>query len=120
MVLGVFLALISLLQCNPDEGPLPEPVNPFLLDSTPVSYSQEVLKVLNSGNCLGCHSDEVKQGNISLEGHENFKTIAESETLLKAIKHEPGAVPMPLDRDKLSIEKIAVIERWAFQGFKNN
>lgn len=119
-VVSVAVGLLALSHCNPDDTPPPEPVDSLLLDSTPVSYGEDVLKVLNSGNCLGCHSDDTKQGNLSLEGYENFKKAADDETLLRAIKHQSGAVPMPLDRDKLSAEKIAVIERWIIQGAKEN
>ena len=115
VLLGFFVA-----QCNPDEGQIPEPVNPLLLDSTPVSYATDVIEVLNNGNCLGCHSNNVRQGDLSLEGYENFKAAASTETLLKAIKHQEGAVPMPLDRPRLNGERIIIIEKWILQGSKEN
>lgn len=120
ILLGLSLLVFQSGSCKKDEGPEPELIDSIRLDSSEVLLSIDVMKVLNNGNCLGCHSEDVKQGGVSLEGHNNLKKWAEVGKLVASIKHESGAVPMPLDRDKLSEERIWVIERWVLQGFKDN
>lgn len=117
-----FLGLLSwqTSSCKKEEIPEPEPVDSVRLDSSEVSYAMDVVKVLNNGNCTGCHSETAARGGVVLIGHEELKKWAENGRLLKSVRHEPGAVPMPLDRDKLTEERIWILERWVLQGLKDN
>jgi len=120
ILLGFSLLILQSSGCKKDDEPEPEVIDSVRLDSSEVLLSIDVIKVLNNGNCLGCHSENVQQGGVNLEGYENLKKWAEAGKLVASIKHEPGAVPMPLDRDKLSEERIWIIERWVLQGLKDN
>lgn len=106
--------------CKKEEEPEPEPIDSIRVDSSEVAFSVDVKKVLNNGNCLGCHSTEVAQGGVALEIHSDLKKWADSGKLLRSVRHESGAVPMPLDRGKLTEERIWILERWVLQGFKDN
>lgn len=123
IMLFCFLVFIILgaYNCGKEEITDEPKIDSIRLDTSRVSYSQDVLKVLNNGNCTGCHSDLVKNGGISVEGHSNLKTIAlDGKKLLGSITHKKGYKPMPLDAAKLSEERIWVIERWINQGCKDN
>jgi len=119
-LLSLLLVLSYTASCNPDDEVEDPPIDSIRLDSSEVSFTADVQKVLQNGNCLGCHSNQVKRGDVSVEGHKNLAKAVEEHNLLKAIRHESGAVPMPLDRPKLTEARIWVIERWVLQGLKDN
>jgi len=122
ILLFCFLVFIILgaYNCGKEEITDEPKIDSIRLDTSRVSYSQDVLKVLNNGNCTGCHSNLVKNGGISVEGHANLQALALSGKLLGSIAQQKGYIPMPLDAPKLFEERIWKIERWINQGCKDN
>ena len=85
-----------------------------------VTYASTVVSILQSNGCLGCHSGGAPSGNISLEGYNNVRTVAQNGKLFGAINHSPGFAPMPLGGNKMSSCNINKIKAWIDAGFSNN
>ncbi|MCB2221011.1 MAG: hypothetical protein KQI35_11495 [Bacteroidetes bacterium] len=93
-------------------------------DSLNVSFSETVFPIIQN-SCLGCHSGSNPNGGISLTNYQQIKTAGSitpgsSGSLLGAITHAPGNVPMPQNGAQLSDCKIAQIRSWVNDGMPNN
>lgn len=91
-------------------------------DTTGVTYSQTI-KPLVGNYCLACHGSNNYSslgGNLNLDGYNNLSSAVKSGVLLKSIKHEAGASPMPKNSPQLSECHIAQIEKWISSGSQNN
>ena len=87
-----------------------------------ISYKNDVQHILNS-NCgaqAGCHSNGSASGGVKLESWQGTNIVAESGLLMKSIKHESGAAPMPNANKKIDNCYIAIIEKWIKAGRLNN
>ena len=89
-------------------------------DVTNVTYSSTVVPILQSNGCLGCHSGGAPSGNISLEGYNNVKLVAQNGKLFGVISHSPGFTPMPQGGSKMSSCNINKIKAWIDAGSPNN
>jgi mono/diheme cytochrome c family protein len=80
--------------------------------------------------CAGCHGAGKPKGGIDLRNYESvLKGGGEgpvvkagdpaNSMLIKAIKHLPGAKPMPMGGGQLPPEEIKAIEDWVQAGAKN-
>lgn len=123
LLLTFALMPFFLTGCYYDKEELLYPVS-NVCDTTSVSYSLMVEPIVKS-NCYTCHSNAVAQtagAGISLEGHANFSGFVTNNTtkFLNAVKHEPGASPMPKGGNKLPNCDISKIEAWINQGAQNN
>ena len=78
-------------------------------------------------NCTVCHSGERPQGNLRLDfrggwqqggmsGAAILPGNVDQSPLIRAIRHEGSAAPMPLGGKKLSPDVIAAFERWVSMG----
>ena len=93
-------------------------------DTTNVTYSNTIAPIISS-NCYACHSNSTSAtsgSGISWEGYANLDGYLDlfSGTLLGAIRHENGFLPMPKDQPKLSDCDIRKIEIWISQGHPDN
>lgn len=84
-----------------------------------VSYTQDVLPILQN-NCYSCHNQQVRNGNVTLEGYDNVKIRANSGALVGVIKHQSGFSAMPQGQPQLDGCLIDKIEQWVLDGAKNN
>lgn len=88
-------------------------------DTANVTYSADISPAIQN-NCLVCHSNAARLGNITLEGYDNLKAQVNNGRLLGAIKHQPGFAPMPDGLPQLDACLIARIEQWITDGAPNN
>lgn len=89
-------------------------------DTSGINYFNGVLPILQGNGCLGCHSGGASSGNISLEGFNNVRVVAQNGRLLGAISHIPGFSPMPQGGNKLSACNINKVKAWIDAGTPNN
>lgn len=88
-------------------------------DTSVASYSAGVQPILER-YCLGCHSGNAPQGNISLSSYPDVHSAVLDGTLAGSVNHFPGYSAMPQGGAKLSDCNLAAIERWIAAGALNN
>jgi len=66
-------------------------------------------------HCQSCHSGDRPQGNLRLDHRDGWKPVG-AAAILRAIRHEPGAKPMPLGAKKLPAGVITSFEEWVRAG----
>jgi hypothetical protein len=125
-IVAAFFAALVLSNCKHDPNELGEPSisNPVIPGDTnkidSICFADSILPILHS-NCAksGCHDDTARQSGINLSTYENvISTI--SGTLLLQVIQDPGPLGMPqAPNPKLSVNQIAVIQRWIQEGMKN-
>lgn len=116
--LGLFVVLFQ--GCYYDKSDLMYPAAGC--DTTAVTYSQTVKPLVNN-YCLACHGSSNYSsmgGNLNLDGYSNLSSAAKNGVLLKSIRHEAGASPMPKNSPQLSECHIAKLEKWILAGSLNN
>ncbi len=91
---------------NPDPDP-----DTTLCDTTNVTYTGKVYPILDQ-YCISCHSGASPQGGLDFTNYDQLAFVAESGTLLGAIKHLQGYSAMPKDLPQLDSCKIRIIEIW--------
>lgn len=94
-----------------------------------VDFNADVRPILNK-NCLSCHGGVKQLGELSFLFKEEAFQLTESNVyaiipgnakeseLIKRIKHYDPELQMPPERDPLSKEDIATLEKWINQGAK--
>lgn len=95
------------------------PASGATCDTSNVSYITDVKPVLDA-NCLGCHSNSLPSGSISLEGYSNVQGVANSGLLYKVINHAPGIPAMPQGQPQLPSCQILKIKAWIDAGAAQN
>jgi hypothetical protein len=88
-------------------------------DTTNVSYSMQVLPILQS-NCYVCHSGPGASSGIDFSNYGAFKGWAQSGYVAGDITAAPGHIPMPYGLPSLSSCEINTILAWIDQGMLNN
>ena len=112
-----FVMLLSVVGCYYD---VEEEIYPTLeCDTLDMSYETDIQPLIEE-NCYGCHSAAANFGNVNLEGHPQVLQYVTDESLLGAIKHDPGFSPMPKNLSKLLECEIEKIESWISDGALNN
>lgn len=106
----ILVALIA--SCKKDQT-----AQPICLDE--ISYTNDVVPILmNSCATTGCHSAEANANGMNFT---NYDAVFEHrEQIVKAIRHESGATPMPIGANQLSTAQISAISCWIEQGALNN
>lgn len=84
-----------------------------------MSYADDILPII-SGNCYGCHGNDIVTAGIDLEGYTDLKVRVDNGDLVGAITHAPGYTPMPYNQPKLSDCDINKIKAWIQSGAPNN
>ena len=119
VILVICIVLIATQGCYYDKEEL---LYPSGCDTTVVTYAQTVKPVIGA-YCLSCHGTltyNTLGGSINLDGYTNIIKQVESGQLLKSIKHEAGASPMPKNQQQLSSCNIAKIQKWINASAPNN
>ena len=121
--------LAALLSCGTfARGEDKPPADP----NAPVSYFRQVLPILRTKNCTGCHQPAKKGGEYVmtdftalLKGGETGEAAIvpgkpADSNLIKQITPAGGKAEMPKDGPPLSDSEIALIAKWIEQGAKDD
>lgn len=93
---------------------------PDTCDTLNVTYSGTILRIIEH-NCYECHSNaNVQVSQIPLEGYANLIIKINDGKLIRAIRHQNNASPMPKDRPALPECDILKIEKWISEGALDN
>lgn len=87
-----------------------------------ITYHADIVNILQQ-NCYICHGTDkyaTAGGNHQLDSYPVLQQMVLNGKLLKAIDHEPGAVPMPYGGGKLQDCDIMKITAWVNRGASNN
>jgi hypothetical protein len=90
-----------------------------LCDLDSVHFTEHVLPIISS-KCMPCHDNTQASGGLTLVTYDDISFLALDGILLKSIKHEAGATPMPQGDEQLHECYISAIEKWTAQGALNN
>lgn len=93
--------------------------NAGLCDTAMVSYSADVLPIINT-YCFGCHSGSAPQGGILLTSYQEISAQANNGFLRGVVEYQQGYVPMPYNASPLNDCDIALIRNWVLDGAPNN
>ena len=95
------------------------PVSYGSCDTSITTYSGFVSPFINN-NCIGCHSDAVNSGGVSLEGHTKAQLKALDGPLLGSLGHQAGYAAMPPSGIKIDNCTYTKISAWVNAGAPNN
>ena len=115
----VILIGVAVSCTKQSEDVLKSQVDNGTCDTANMQYSANVLPILVA-NCYSCHANGIVNGGVSLDGYSNVVTQVQNGSLIKAITHAPGVVPMPFDGGKLSDCNIAIIQAWVNESAPDN
>ena len=87
------------------------PPDTTLCDSSNVTYPGTIFPIFQA-NCITCHSQPIPAAGIDLNNFENVAFIAQSGSLMGAIKHLQGYIPMPQNGPPLTDCEIGLIQKW--------
>jgi len=112
LLFGLASALLVLYNgCkHKPEDYIPDP-DTTTCDTANVTYLGTVYPILDQ-NCIFCHSGATPSGGLDFTDYNQVAFVAELGILIDAIKHLPGASPMPQNSDMLDSCKIRQIEIW--------
>ena len=88
-------------------------------DTTSISYTDDILEILNF-RCFSCHEDGIAGDGIIFKEYNELKVLVENGKLLGSIKHNPCCSPMPKDDNQLPDCEINKVEAWIRDGALNN
>jgi len=111
---AAFFGTLLLFSCTKDKA---KPKSALDCTTTAHTFAADVQPILTTNCALSdCHSDAQDDGGFPLNTYDDAVFAAGFEEFLKAIKHEPGAEPMPDGEPKLPQEDIDAIECWVLAG----
>ena len=128
MKLRIFILLffigssIILTKCYYDSEEYLYPELSTSCDTSNYSYSG-VIKPILQANCLSCHSNASAASlgaNVKLEDYADVKKEVDFGSLIGAVKHLNGYVPMPYNGGSLSSCNITLIQKWVDAKAPNN
>jgi hypothetical protein len=116
VVTGI-LALVLLSSCYYDkENELYGSCN-----TSNVTYSQTITRLLGNYACLNCHSAPTNNGApFSLANYADVKAQVDANRLFGAINHDNGFAQMPQGLPKMSQCDINKVKAWIDAGAPNN
>jgi hypothetical protein len=117
VIICIFISSFSISGCYYD---IEEELYGGACDSSNVTYSATIKRLLVNYGCLGCHVGGTPSGGINLETHANVKAKVIDGTLFGAINHSPGFSPMPKGGNKMSQCDINKVKAWIDAGTPNN
>lgn len=112
---------------------LPRPIHATEVAATPVSFSKQVLPLLQK-NCLACHNESEYEGELILESVEQLLDggdsgpavivgKAEESLVYQLASHQAEPVMPPVDNDvgakRFSAEELAILKSWIDNGAKD-
>jgi uncharacterized membrane protein len=86
--------------------------------ATGISFSKDIEPIIKL-NCVGCHSNSIKNGGVDLSSYYNVHTEAASGKLYNSVAHNGSARPMPPSL-QLGTCDIKKIKAWIDEGMSNN
>ena len=105
----LFLFLIP--SCYNDNVEDLYPFEAYACDTTNVTYSNTIAPIMET-YCNECHSAGNPQASVITDNYTDLSVIAKNGQLWKAVSHDPGAVPMPYQRNQLSECNLGKINIW--------
>jgi len=90
------------------------------VDPATITFASTVNGILSSYGCIGCHNGVTFSGGVNLEGWANVRLKAIDKSLIGAITHSDGYVPMPYNLPQMSTCDINRIRAWIKAGSPNN
>jgi len=118
-VISLTLFTLFLSSCYYDNEEYLYPDNGSNCDTTGVQYSTDIAPLMAS-TCNACHSAVSPSGNIVTSDYNGIKTAIAGGLFWKAVNHEQGATPMPLNGNKLATCELARIKAWIDAGAPQN
>lgn len=111
---------MTLSACLKDKTIEPAPPPPAGPCADTVFFTADLMTEIFNPSCniSGCHNSTSASAGYVLDNHSQI--AAGSANILKALKHEPGASPMPAGSPKLADSLIQKLECWIDQGKLNN
>ena len=118
---GVALMTVVIVSCTKDVAEEPAPAGNVGVCDTP-SFANDILPIFTN-NCSfsGCHAAPGASG-YTFETHAQIANPSGHNTILKAMRHESGPVPMPNPPGTaaLSDSLVRKIDCWIQAGAPNN
>jgi hypothetical protein len=116
IILPIFIAAIFIASCtyHNEETEYPTPEG---CDTTDMSYTTDIIPMLNLQGCTGCHGSSAT---TKLDTYDNTKISVDNGSLIGSINHESGFRAMPDSRPKLDQCTIDKIASWIANGAPNN
>lgn len=91
---------------------------PEICDSSNYSFAAAINPIITN-NCISCHNENYKSGDISLSNYTNIATIAQNGKLVGTINKSSGYPLMP-PSNKMNNCNIVKIQKWVKSGYPNN
>lgn len=91
------------LNCDPD---------PSQCDTIGVSFAAVIMPMMQTHECLACHTAGNPNGGVKLTDHATIKAAADNGSLLGTVEHQAGYSPMPKNEPKLSDCEISQLRGW--------
>lgn len=102
-----------------DEETLYALVNPPACDTTNVTYTNDIIPILQR-ECYGCHGSSAPGGGYTLNTFAGVTVSVNDGSLFGAVSHETGFSKMPKGGNQLPECDIQFIRTWINQGAPNN
>lgn len=102
---------------NDDDMPDPDPGD---CDAENVSFSADIMPILQANCFNGCHSGSSPMSGFTLTTYSDVKAKVDEGRLYGAVAREPGFVEMPQDSPPLSDCNVEKIGAWIDEGAMNN
>ncbi len=115
------VALVCVLTNCTQQAPVVIPEETCAIDLvTVVSFQQDVVPILQS-KCYECHAANGTFAFVlTLDTYSGVKSKVDDGKLRPAVSHEPGATPMPYQRERIPSCQVKTIQKWIEQGALNN
>ncbi len=120
LITACFVITVLVISCSKtSEDKLGTDTPVTTCDTVNMAYTADVVPILQA-NCYSCHGNGGNSGGVNLDTYDNVKIVADNGSLLGAITHASGFVPMPLNAPQLSDCDINKIKSWIGNGAQNN
>lgn len=117
MCTGVFT--LYLTGCSKESEDKLTAANPVVCDTTNVSYSKQILNILQD-NCYTCHHSPNLSSGIELGDYNSLRIRVDNGDLVHAVTHTGNVTPMPYGLPMLPACEVNTIVAWVNQGAQNN
>ena len=103
----VFCFLFFLISCTKDQN------SNFDCTGLTPTYTADIKQILNA-SCAksGCHDAFSHQNGVDLSSYGGASDASRNSSFLGTIEHKSGFNPMPQDANKLSNDKIQLLNCW--------
>lgn len=88
-------------------------------DTTSFAYSSRIRPLLDTW-CVGCHNPASAGGGYDLSSYSGVVSTITAGSLIGAINHSSGFIPMPQNGPKLSDCDVTAVQKWIASGYPQN